>query len=174
MPENTHSEKNPIVVIKTNMGDIKIELYENKAPLTVKNFLDYASEKHYNQTIFHRVIDGFMIQGGGFTKDLIQKPTRPSVKNEAENGLSNKRGTISMARTSDINSATSQFFINVVDNSFLDHKGKTSREYGYCVFGKVVDGLEIIDKIKQVKTWTKSHHENVPVEPVEIIEVKQV
>ena len=165
---------NPHVVIKTNLGDIKLELFENKAPLTVKNFLKYAEDGHYDHTIFHRVIDGFMIQGGGFTKEMHQKPTNASVKNEAENGLSNKRGTIAMARTPDINSATSQFFINVVDNSFLDHKGKTPREYGYCVFGKVIEGLDVVDKIKGVKTWTRAPHENVPVEEVVILGVVQV
>lgn len=174
MNTSSHSEKNPVVLIKTNMGDIKLELFENKAPITVKNFLQYAQDGHYNNTIFHRVIDGFMVQGGGFTSELKQKPTRTAITNEAENGLKNKRGTVAMARTNDVNSATSQFFINVADNSFLDNRGKTPREFGYCVFGKVLEGMDVVDKIKDAKTWTRDHHENVPVETIEILDVKKV
>lgn len=169
----TEKTKNPIVLLKTNQGDIKVELFADKAPISVKNFLQYVNEGFYNHTIFHRVIEGFMIQGGGFTKDMQQKSTHAAIKNEAENGLSNKRGTLAMARTSDVNSATAQFFINTVDNPFLDFKGKTPREYGYCVFGKVIDGMDVVDKIKKVKTSTKGPFENVPVETVEIIEAKQ-
>lgn len=161
----------PIVLVKTTMGDIKIELYEDKAPITVKNFLTYAKEGFYNHTIFHRVIPGFMIQGGGFTKDMRQKPTHATIQNEAENGLKNEKGTIAMARTSDVNSATAQFFINGANNSFLDFKDKSSRGYGYCVFGKVIDGMPIVEKIIQAKTSTQGGHENVPVTPIEITAV---
>lgn len=166
--------QNPIVLFKTSLGDIKVDLYADKAPITVENFLRYVNEGHYNHTIFHRVIDGFMVQGGGFSKDMQQKPTHATIKNEAENGLLNKRGTLAMARTSDVNSASSQFFINVADNAFLDFRAKTAREYGYCVFGAVTDGMDIVNKIKNVKTGTKGPFENVPVESVEIIEAKQI
>lgn len=166
--------KNPVVLVKTNMGDIKIELEKSKAPITVKNFLQYATEGFYDHTIFHRVIDGFMIQGGGFTKDFQQKPTHSPIQNEAENGLLNKRGTVAMARTSDVNSATAQFFINVSDNSFLDFKGKNPHAYGYCVFGKVIEGMNVVDKIKNLKTSNHGPYENVPKETVEILEVKEV
>jgi cyclophilin family peptidyl-prolyl cis-trans isomerase len=165
---------NPVVLIKTSMGDIKAELYADKAPETVKNVLQYVKDGHYNHTIFHRVIDGFMIQGGGFTKDFQQKTTRTPIQNEADNGLLNKRGTLAMARTSDVNSATSQFFINVVDNPFLDFHGKNPRDYGYCVFGRVIDGMGVVDKIKSVKTGSRSPYEDVPLETVEIIEIKQL
>lgn len=168
------TSKNPVVLIKTNMGDIKVELEKDKAPITVKNFLQYVHEGFYNHTIFHRVIDGFMIQGGGFTKNFQQKPTHASIQNEAENGLLNKKGTIAMARTSDVNSATAQFFINVVDNPFLDFKGKNPHAYGYCVFGKVIDGMNVVDKIKKVKTGTQGPYENVPSDTVEILEVKEI
>ncbi len=170
----TNPTKNPVVLFKTTQGDIKVELYADKAPETVKNVLQYVNEGFYNHTIFHRVIDGFMIQGGGFTADMQQKPTHAPVKNEADNGLTNKRGSIAMARTSDINSATAQFFINVVDNPMLNFRGKTSRDYGYCVFGQVIDGMDVVDKIRKVKTSTKGPFENVPVEKVEIIEAKQL
>jgi cyclophilin family peptidyl-prolyl cis-trans isomerase len=163
----------PIVTIKTSLGDIKVELYEDKAPLTVKNFLDYVEIGYYAHTIFHRVIDGFMIQGGGFTKKMEQKPTHSPVLNEAHNGLTNKRGTLAMARTSDVNSATSQFFINVADNHFLDHKSKSPSGYGYCVFGHVIGGMEVIDQIKEVDTHSKGHHQDVPVEAIEILSVEK-
>lgn len=166
--------KNPIVLLKTSQGDIKIELYADKAPISVKNFLQYVNEGHYDHTIFHRVIDGFMIQGGGFTKDMQQKPTHAAIKNEADNGLKNTRGTLAMARTGEVNSASAQFFINVTDNPFLNFTGKTPREYGYAVFGQVIDGMKVVDKIKNVKTGTKGPFENVPVEAVEIIEAKQL
>lgn len=172
--EMTAKTNNPIVLLKTTQGDIKIELYPEKAPVTVKNFLQYVNEGFYANTIFHRVIEGFMIQGGGFTKDMQQKTTHAAIKNEADNGLSNKRGTIAMARTGEVNSATAQFFINTVDNPFLDFKGKTPREYGYCVFGKVIEGMDTVDKIKKVKTSSKGPFENVPVETVEILEAKQI
>ena len=137
--------------IETSMGSITLELDEVKAPVTVKNFLDYAKAGHYDGTIFHRVIDGFMIQGGGFTKAMDQKPTKAPIKNEAANGLKNARGTIAMARTMIVDSATSQFFINLVDNSFLDYRGPEPRMFGYAVFGKVTDGMDVVDKIASVK-----------------------
>lgn len=170
----TKTDKNPTVLIKTTAGDIKVELDPAKAPLSVKNFLVYVNEGHYNGTIFHRVIEGFMIQGGGFTKEMKQKPVHAPIAIESDNGLSNKRGTIAMARTSDPNSATAQFFINTVDNAFLDFRGKNSRDYGYAVFGKVVDGMDVVDKIRKTKTSTVGPFENVPVTAVEIIDVKQL
>ncbi|MDD4872694.1 MAG: peptidylprolyl isomerase [Kiritimatiellae bacterium] len=151
-----------MIIIKTSMGDIKAELFDEKAPETVKNFLGYVDNKHFDGTIFHRVIPGFMIQGGGFTYDFKQKPTRTPVVNEAGNGLKNQRGTLAMARTSDINSATAQFFINLIDNSFLDHRDKTNQGFGYCVFGKVTEGMEVVDRIAGVSTGVRGHHENVP------------
>lgn len=167
------TKKHPTVLFKTNMGDITIELYPEKAPVTVQNFLDYVAEGHYNNTIYHRVIDGFMVQGGGFTKEFEQKPTKKPIKNEAENGLKNERGSIAMARTNDINSATSQFFINVVDNGFLDFKSKAPHEYGYCVFGKVINGMEVVDKMRRVKTGSKGPHSDVPTETIEILSAEQ-
>lgn len=159
------------VIIRTNLGDIQVELYEDKAPLTVKNFLRYVDEKFYNNTIFHRVIDGFMIQGGGMTAELKPKNPHEPIRNEAENRLSNKSGTIAMARTSEIHSSTSQFFINVADNHFLDYRNPTPSGYGYCVFGKVVSGMEIVDTIKSAKTTTKKGLQDVPVETIEILEI---
>lgn len=170
MKENNH----PTFLIKTSSGDIKIELDAEKAPKSVANFIDYANSGHYNGTIFHRVIDNFMIQGGGFTTDLSQKPTKAPIAIESDNGLKNKRGTLAMARTSDPNSATSQFFINVKDNEFLDFRGKNSRDYGYTVFGRVVDGMDVVDTIKKVKTTSKGMYQDVPVETVEIISVTPV
>ena len=152
--------------IETSMGSITLELDEVKAPVTVKNFLDYAKAGHYDGTIFHRVIDGFMIQGGGFTKAMDQKPTKAPIKNEAANGLKNARGTIAMARTMIVDSATSQFFINLVDNSFLDYRGPDPRMFGYAVFGKVTDGMDVVDKIAKVKTGFAGPHQNVPEEPI--------
>lgn len=143
---------NPTVVMTTSKGEIHIELAEDKAPASVANFLSYVEDKHYDGTIFHRVIGNFMIQGGGFTADMKQKDTKPAIQNEADNGLSNKRGTIAMARTSAPHSATSQFFINVVDNNFLNFSAKTQRGWGYAVFGKVVKGMDVVDKIRAVPT----------------------
>lgn len=171
---NTAKAANPTVLFKTSLGDIKVELYPEKAPITVKNFLQYVNEGHYNHTIFHRVIDGFMIQGGGFTANMQQKPVHAAIVNEADNGLKNTKGTLAMARTGEVNSATAQFFINVSDNSFLDFRAKNPRDYGYCVFGKVTEGMNVVDKIKAVKTGTKGPFENVPNETVEIIEAKQL
>lgn len=163
--------KNPIVLMKTSMGDLKIVLYQDKAPDSVANFLQYVKDGHYKGTIFHRVIPNFMIQGGGFAKDMKQKTTRSPIKNEADNGLKNEKGTLAMARTSDVNSATAQFFINGVDNSFLDFKDKSPRGYGYAVFGKVIDGMPVVDKIIAVKTNVQAGHENVPAQPIEILDV---
>ncbi len=154
------------VVFETNLGKFTIELYEKKAPLTVKNFIDYTTEGFYDTTIFHRVIDGFMIQGGGFKKNMKEKDTKPPIENEADNGLKNDAYTIAMARTNDPHSATAQFFINLVDNEFLNHTSKTPSGWGYAVFGKVIGGNEIIDTIGKVKTTTKGFHDDVPSDPV--------
>ena len=165
---------NPKVLIKTNMGDITVELNAAKAPKSVENFLQYVKDGFYNGTIFHRVIDNFMIQGGGFTPDLRQKPTRPSIPNEAKNGLSNKRGTIAMARTPDPNSATAQFFINLVDNRNLDYVSDERAEtWGYAVFGQVVSGMDVVDKIKAVPTGPKGpFRSDVPTTDVVIEKVE--
>jgi cyclophilin family peptidyl-prolyl cis-trans isomerase len=146
------SAANPTVVISTSMGDMHVELAQDKAPETVSNFLSYVADKHYDGTIFHRVISNFMIQGGGFTENMTQKPTKAPIANEADNGLSNTRGTIAMARTSAPHSATAQFFINVVDNDFLNFSGKNPRGWGYAVFGKVTKGMDVADKIRKVPT----------------------
>ena len=171
--EMKHNLK-PVVLIKTSAGDITVELDGEKAPNSTKNFLQYVKEGHYNNTIFHRVISGFMIQGGGFTKDMKQKSVHAPIAIESDNGLSNKRGTIAMARTSDPNSATAQFFINTVDNDFLDFKSKTPSGYGYAVFGKVTSGMDVVDKIRKVKTGNKGAFSDVPVETVEILDVKEI
>ena len=165
---------NPVVVMKTSMGEVKIELDKAKAPVTVDNFLGYVNDKFYDGTIFHRVIPAFMIQGGGFDKDMTQKKTKAPIKNEAGNGLKNLTGTIAMARTGDPNSATAQFFINTKDNAFLDHKNDTPQGMGYAVFGKVVDGMDVVKKIEQVQTTTRSPYENVPVTPVIIESIRVV
>lgn len=163
-----------LVVIETNHGDITLELDSEKAPLSVANFLTYADTSHYNETIFHRVIKDFMIQGGNFTSDMTPKKTRAAIKNEATNGLRNLRGTIAMARTGVVDSATSQFFINLKDNAFLDNKDTTAKGYGYAVFGKVVKGMDIVDKIGTSPTQTFRRFRDVPVEPVVIKSVKRV
>lgn len=163
-----------LVVIETNYGEITVELDTEKAPLSVANFLAYAETGHYQGTIFHRVIKDFMIQGGNFSTEMAPKPTRPAIKNEAANGLRNLRGTLAMARTGVVDSATSQFFINLKDNAFLDHKDATPRGYGYAVFGKVVQGMEIVDKIGTSPTQTFNRFQDVPVEPVVIRSVKRV
>jgi cyclophilin family peptidyl-prolyl cis-trans isomerase len=159
---------NPKVALETTKGKIVIELYADKAPKTVKNFLDYVKAGHYNGTIFHRVIPGFMIQGGGFTADMTQKATRPPIQNEADNRLPNNRGTLAMARTSDPDSASAQFFINVANNASLNFRSKTVEGWGYAVFGQVVEGMDVADAIVAVPTTTKGPHQNVPVEPVVI------
>ena len=162
-----------MIKLHTNFGVITLELDADKAPETVKNFIDYVQSGHYDGTIFHRVIDGFMIQGGGFAPGMKQKPTRAPIKNEANNGLKNDCYTIAMARTNDPHSATAQFFINVKDNSFLDHTAPTPSGWGYCVFGKVVEGSEVVDKIKGVATGSAGFHQDVPKEDV-IIERAEV
>ena len=160
------SEQNPQVMLETSMGNIKIELFKDKAPITVKNFLGYVKDGYYDGLIFHRVIKEFMIQGGGMNADLEQKKPKFAIKNEATNGLSNTRGTLAMARTNVVDSATSQFFINVVDNLFLNHKSKQPDSFGYCVFGQVLEGMETVDEIRGVKTGTFKGHGDVPVDPV--------
>jgi peptidyl-prolyl cis-trans isomerase A (cyclophilin A) len=162
--------ENPKVVVSTSLGDFVLELDAAKAPISVKNFLDYADAGHYDGTIFHRVIPGFMIQGGGFTSDMSQKPTRAPIKNEADNGLKNEAGTVAMARTSVVDSATSQFFVNLVANDFLNHGG---RDFGYAVFGRVVEGMDVVKKIGAVKTGSKGGMGDVPSEPVVIKSVKR-
>lgn len=159
----------PRVMLETSMGEIILELDPEGAPKTVENFLGYAEAGFYDGTIFHRVIDGFMIQGGGFTEDMTQKSTRAEIANEADNGLKNKRGTIAMARRGDPDSASSQFFINTVNNRPLDHTGKSSQGWGYAVFGEVVEGMDVVDAIAKVKTGTKGMFQDVPVEPVVIL-----
>jgi len=157
--------------IETTLGTISLELDDNKAPATVANFAKYAKDGHYDGTIFHRVIDGFMIQGGGFTKDMNQKSTREPIRNEAMNGLKNKRGTIAMARTMVVDSATSQFFINLVDNDFLDFRSPTPQGFGYAVFGAVTSGMDVVDAIAKVKTGSVGPHQNVPDTPIVIKKV---
>ncbi len=159
--------KDTLVELQTNYGNITIKLFPDKAPKTVENFLGYVDEKFYDGTIFHRVMPTFMIQGGGHTEDMREKKTRAAIENEADNGLSNKRGTLAMARKGDPHSATAQFFINVKDNAGLDHRSKANgRAWGYCVFGQVVKGMSVVDDIKNVPTTSKGFHENVPVKPV--------
>ena len=162
-----------MLILKTNAGDIKVELFEKEAPLSSKNFLDYAKSGFYEGTIFHRVIDGFMIQGGGFTADMDRKDTKPAIKNEGGNGLENKKYTLAMARTSVPDSATSQFFINTSDNGFLD-RAQSQDGVGYAVFGRVVDGTDVVDKIGKVKTGISAGMQDVPVEPVVIESVEVV
>jgi len=163
-----------LVVIETNYGEITVELNTEKAPQSVANFLTYTDDLHYNDTIFHRVIKDFMIQGGNFSTEMVPKETRGKIKNEASNGLRNLRGTIAMARTGEVDSATSQFFINLKDNGFLDHRDTTVRGYGYAVFGKVVKGMDVVDKIGATATHTYRRFSDVPVEPVIIRSVKRV
>jgi cyclophilin family peptidyl-prolyl cis-trans isomerase len=164
---------NPVAVISTSMGDITVELYKDRAPVSVENFLRYVGEGFYEGTILHRVIPGFMIQGGGLTPDLVEKPPPPPSRNEATNGLSNVRGTLGMARTQALRSATAQFFINVADNRIkLDHHGYTPEDFGYAVFGRVLSGMDVCDRIAAVKTRTAGPHENLPVESVVIKSVR--
>lgn len=158
-----------MITIVTNHGDIKIELFEETAPISSANFKQYATDGFFDNTVFHRVIPDFMIQGGGMPADLSRKSTRPPIKNEAKNGEKNLRGTLAMARTADVDSATSQFFINLKDNPFLDHG---SRDFGYAVFGKVVEGMDVVDKIAEVPTGRQGGHQDVPLEPVTILEVR--
>lgn len=169
-PASKSGGKMSKVLLSTSLGDITIELYPEKAPITVENFLAYVDSGFFDGTIFHRVIPGFVIQGGGFTEDMNKKPTRPPVKNEAGNGLKNERGTLSMARTQETDSATSQFFINLSDNTALDHG---MRGFGYAVFGKVIEGMDIIDKIAAVKTGNRGMFNDVPVQPVLIVSARR-
>ena len=164
-----------MIKLNTNKGTIVLELDAEKAPETVANFMQYAKDEFYNGTIFHRVIDGFMIQGGGMEPGMKEKPTRDNIKNEAENGLSNDRGTIAMARTPDPHSASSQFFINLKDNSFLNFTSADAQGFGYCVFGKVVEGMDVVDEIKNVATGSSGGHQDVPVEDViiESVEIEE-
>ena len=172
-------KKNPIVVIETSLGNIEVQLDSEKAPLTTKNFMQYVSDKFYDGTVFHRVMSNFMIQGGGFTPDLKEKETKSTIKNEADNGLKNNVGTIAMARLPDPHSASAQFFINVVDNAMLDHRNKTADGYGYCVFGKVVAGMDVVERIKAVKTGKKNgviQGQTIPMDdvPLETVTIKSV
>nr|WP_084517196.1 peptidylprolyl isomerase [Desulfatiglans anilini] len=160
-----------MVVLKTSLGDIQIELFPEQAPISVQNFLTYVKTGFYNGTIFHRVIPGFMIQGGGMTPKMQEKPARPPIKNEADNGLKNTRGTLAMARTQIKDSATAQFFINLVDNDFLDHG---ERDFGYAVFGKVVEGMDVVDKIAAVPTGSSGMHQDVPLKPVLIESAREM
>ncbi|MCE2484610.1 MAG: peptidyl-prolyl cis-trans isomerase [Desulfurellaceae bacterium] len=161
-----------MVLLSTSLGEIKIELYDKEAPETVSNFLGYVNDGFFDGTIFHRVIAGFMIQGGGFSSDMQQKSTKPPIKNEAANGLKNELGTLAMARTNVVDSATSQFFINVKDNDFLNHQGQAN--FGYCVFGKVVEGLDVVRQIEAVATGRSGMHDDVPVTPVVIQSAKEL
>ena len=168
------SDPNPLIQMTTSMGEIILELDREKAPLSVENFIAYARAGHYDGTVFHRVIKGFMIQGGGLTPDLQEKPTRAPIKNEARNKLKNKTGTIAMARTGEIDSATAQFFINTEDNKSLDNTGWNEMDYGYAVFGRVVDGMDVVYRIEQLPTTAVGEHQNVPVEPVVIQSVEVI
>ena len=172
--EKMNQPAHPVVLMETSEGSIKIELWPDKAPVTVENFLRYAEEGLYDGTVFHRVIDNFMIQGGGFTRDFKQKETHDPIKNEASTDLRNDRGTIAMARTNVVDSATSQFFINVRDNDFLNHKDDTPANFGYAVFGKVIEGMDVVDRIKKVETKTVGYYQDVPAKPVMIDSVKRI
>jgi len=170
---NPFEKELPTVILHTSLGDITVELYADQAPVSVDNFLAYVRDGHYDGTVFHRVISDFMIQGGGFTPDFERRETRDPIVNEADNGLSNERGTIAMARTNQPHSATAQFFINVVDNPALDHRGKASgRTWGYAVFGRVTEGMDVVDEIRFVPTAARGAHQNAPVEPVIIESVE--
>ncbi len=168
------ADANPTVVMETSLGTVKMELFAKEAPISVKNFLGYVSSGYYNGTTFHRVIPNFMIQVGGFTAEMKMKQAKAPIKNEAGNGLKNQRGTLSMARTMMVDSATSQFFINVVNNAFLDHRDETPAGFGYAVFGKVTEGMDVVDKIAAVQTTNVDQYQGVPVEPVVIKSVKIV
>jgi peptidyl-prolyl cis-trans isomerase A (cyclophilin A) len=163
----------PVVVIETSAGSIAVELYKDRAPVSVENFLQYARDGFYTGTIWHRVVPGYVIQGGGFTPELVEKATRPPIQNEATNGLTNLRGTVAMARTRALRSATSQFYINLVTNTALDHQGFSPDVFGYAVFGRVLEGMDVVDKIAAVKTGTRDGMDNVPVTPVVIKSVTE-
>ena len=168
---NAEMTTNTKIIIKTTSGDIKIELYDDKAPITSENFIKYIESGYFTDTIFHRVIKDFMIQGGGFTAEMDEKDSMPPIQNEANNGVSNERGTIAMARTPDPHSASSQFFINLKDNNFLDFTAETPQGWGYCAFGKVFEGMDILDKIALVDTGSYGAHQDVPKEPITINEI---
>ena len=172
-PAQRKGDPTPMVIMETSKGTVKIELDAVKAPVTVANFLRYVDEKAYDGTIFHRVMPNFMIQGGGFRPDMTEKPSHEPIKNEAGNGLKNLRGTLAMARTGVVDSATNQFFISVADNAFLNHKDETPTGFGYAVFGKVTEGMDVIDAIVGVPTGTVGPHENVPKEPVTIVSIRR-
>jgi len=160
------AQSNPVVVIETSLGNITVELYQDEAPISVENFLTYVRDDFYTGTIFHRVIKGFMVQGGGMTEDMVRKATNPPIKNEATNGLRNERGTLAMARTAAVDSATAQFFINVANNRALNHESETQAEYGYAVFGKVIDGMDHVGEIENTPTTTAGPYRDVPSTPV--------
>jgi peptidyl-prolyl cis-trans isomerase A (cyclophilin A) len=160
------SAANPQVVVDTSLGSFTIELFHDTSPVSVDNFLQYVHDGFYSGTIFHRVVAGYVVQGGGYTADLTEKPTRPPIQNEATNGLTNQRGTVAMARTRMVRSATSQFFVNVADNRRLDHTGYAPDDFGYAVFGRVIEGMDVVDQISRVRTTIKDGMENVPVDPV--------
>jgi cyclophilin family peptidyl-prolyl cis-trans isomerase len=164
---------NPVVLVETSMGTITIELFKDQAPVSVANFLEYVRDGFYPGTVWHRVVPGYVIQGGGFTADLTEKPTRPPIQNEATNGLSNRRGTVAMARTRSLRSATAQFYINLANNPSLDHQGFSPEVFGYAVFGRVIAGMDVVDKIGAVRTGRKDGMEDVPVEPVLIKSVTE-
>jgi len=164
---------NPVVDIETSMGTITVELFKDQAPVSVSNFLQYVHDGFYPGTVFHRVVPGYVIQGGGFTADLTEKPTRPPIQNEATNGLSNRRGTLAMARTQALRSATSQFYINLADNPSLDHQGFSPSVFGYAVFGRVIAGMDVVDRIGGVKTGSREGMDDVPVEAVTIKNVAE-
>ncbi len=164
---------NPVILMETSSGDILLELFQEKAPLSTQNFLQYVDDKFYTNTIFHRVIKDFMIQGGGFTVRMEESPTKDSIKNEATNGLKNLRGTLAMARTSEPHSASAQFYINTVDNEDLDHQSEADDEFGYCVFGEVIDGMDIVDKIQKLKTKAQGDHDDLPIDMVVITGVSR-
>lgn len=171
-PADVPAPGNPVVVVSTSLGDITLELFKDRAPVSVENFLQYVNDGFYTDTVFHRVKKGFMIQGGGFTATLVEKPTRPPIQNEATNGLRNVRGTLGMARRAPLRSATAQFYINVVDNRMLDHSGFSPDQFGYAVFGRVLSGMDVVDRIVAVPTTTRDDMEDVPVEPVIIKSVR--
>jgi cyclophilin family peptidyl-prolyl cis-trans isomerase len=171
-PAPTPAPGNPVAVIATTLGEITIELFKDRAPVSVENFLQYATEGFYDGTIFHRVVPKFMIQGGGFTPSLVEKPTRAPIQNEATNGLRNTRGTVAMARRQSLRSATSQFYINVADNRMLDHTSYSPADFGYAVFGRVLSGMDVVDKIAAVATGTRDGMDDVPMEPVVITSVR--
>jgi len=170
----TPAPGNPVAVISTSLGDITVELFKDKAPVSVENFLGYVSDRFYEGTIFHRVVKNFMIQGGGYTAQMVEKATRDPIQNEATNGLRNLRGTLAMARRSGLRSATSQFYINVADNRDLDHSGFTPRDFGYAVFGRVLSGMDVVDRIASVATHSAADMDDVPVAPVVIKSIKDV